>query len=412
MAAEGMRSVRHNGGHPLCSASRASLLTGRYGTRMHTTGAFGPHAKEGTSLDETILAQLFKAKGYRTAAIGKWHLGSEVPYLPTSRGFDSYFGLNWSVDMNPKTLMRNTAVLEENTDVHLLTPRYTEEALKVIEGAGSEPFFLYLGYAYPHDPPNSSPRFEDKTGLGRQGDAIAEIDWSAGEILKALDARGLTKDTLVLFTSDHGPWFQGCPGNLRGRKGSTWEGGLRVPFLAKLPGVVPAGVVSEAQESHLDVLPTLAMMCGLGLPEKPLDGVDVSSTWTGGAKVPGHAQIYFAVMSKHGLQPNCICKGDWKLRVAQAYGGEIYVNVNDPYMAHTSGWLPEPELYNVARDPAESYNVANLHPEIVQGLATELDRQMATFPEEVQELYAALKANVGTLHSPVAAPPRFAKATA
>jgi arylsulfatase A len=406
LAHEGMRFTRFNGGHPLCSASRASLMTGRYGTRMGVTGAFGPHAKSGCALDETLLPQLFKANGYRTAAIGKWHLGDDLPYLPTNRGFDSYFGLNWSVDMSPKPLMRDTTVLEENTDCSMLIPRYTREAVSFLERDSAKPFFLYFGFPYPHDPPNASPRFLNKSGFGKQGDAIAEIDWSVGEIMKTLEARKLSDDTLILFTSDHGPWFQGCPGNVRGRKASTWEGGFRVPLLAKLPGAVPAGIVCDAPASNLDILPTLATLCHLPSPAKPLDGVDVSALLLGtGNPTAEHTQIYFSPMSKGGLQPHCIRKGDWKLRVAQAHHGEIYMI--ETGMAHESAMLPAPELYNLALDPGESYCVADLHPEIVAMLSRELDTQLATFPQNVQDLYAQLKQTVGGPKTPVGAMPRM-----
>lgn len=408
MAREGMRFTRYNGGHPLCSASRAALLTGRYGTRMGVVGAFGPQAKVGCALDETLLSQLFKAKGYRTAAIGKWHLGGELPYLPTSRGFDSYFGLNWSVDMSPKPLMRDTTVIEENTDCSMLIPRYTKEAVSFIEADSTKPFFLYYGFPYPHDPPNASPRFLNKSGFGKQGDAIAEIDWSVGEIMKTLNAKRLADDTLILFTSDHGPWFQGSPGNLRGRKASTWEGGFRVPLLAKLPGAVPAGAVCNTPASHLDILPTLSALCNLSLPTKPLDGADASALLLGtGMRAEEHMQIYFSPMSKGGLQPHCIRKGDWKLRVAQAYNGEIYINVNEPGAAHQTAMLAVPELYNVALDPAESYCIANLHPDMVAGLGHELDTQLATFPQNVQDAYALLKQAVGGPNAPVGGPPRM-----
>jgi len=406
LAREGMRFTRYNGGHPLCSASRAALLTGRYGTRMGVTGAFGSHAKGGCALDETMIPQLFQGKGYRTGAIGKWHLGDETPYLPTNRGFDSYFGLNWSVDMTPKPLMRDATVIEENTDCSLLIPRYTKEAIDFLEKDSKKPFFLYYGFPYPHDPPDASPRFLNKSGFGKQGDAIAEIDWSVGEILKTLDAKGLTEDTLVLFTGDHGPWFQGCPGNLRGRKASTWEGGFRVPFLAKLPGAVPAGVVCDTPASHLDILPTLAALCNLSLPAKPLDGANASSLLMGtGKPVAERTQIYFSPMSKGGLQPHCIRKGDWKMRFAQAYRGEVYMIESD--MAHESAMLSSPELYNLALDPGESYSVSDLHPKIVADLSHELDVQLATFPQNVQETFALLKQNVTGPKTPVGAIPRM-----
>ncbi len=277
MASEGMRFTRFNAGHPICSASRAALLTGRYGLRMGTAGAFGPRAVSGTSTDETLLSNLFKDGGYKTKAIGKWHLGDRPEYLPTSRGFDSFYGVPYSVDMNPLPLMRDKTNLEEETDRKLLTPRYTEEAVKFVDESDATPFFMYLGFSYPQELARASERFDGKTQFGNVGDAIAEIDWSAGEILSAVERMGLSSDRLVLFTSDHGPWYQGCPGMLRGRKASTFEGGFRVPLLARWHGQIEAGKVVDEPCSNLDVLPSLVAMCGLKLPEKPLDGVDVST---------------------------------------------------------------------------------------------------------------------------------------
>ena len=394
LALAGMRFTRFNSGHPLCSASRAALLTGRYGTRSGTLGAFGPNTKVGTSLDETLLPQLFKARGYRTGALGKWHLGGELPYLPTSRGFDSYFGLNWSVDMRPAPLMRDAAIIEEQTDLSLLTPRYTAEALRFLKAPGDQPFFLYLGFAYPHNPPLASPRFKGRSGFGNQGDAIAEIDWSVGEILRTLEETGHTNDTLVLFTSDHGPWGQGCPGLLRGRKASTFEGGFRVPLLARLPGVVAPGSVCDTPASNLDILPTLSNLCGLTLPPKPLDGVDMSPLLRASGTFEQRPRLYFSPMSKDAMAIHCIRLGDWKLRVAQATEGEIYIN-DLTTGSRVSGWLSSPELYNVRLDPAESYDVANLHPDMVATLQAELDKELKTFPSRVQESYAELQRHVG-----------------
>lgn len=249
MAADGLRFTRYNSAHPICSASRAALLTGRYGLRCNTTGAFGPHSPTGTSLDETLLSNLFHARGYKTKAIGKWHLGDAPEYLPTSRGFDSYYGVPYSVDMKPLPLIRDKTILEEDTDREVLTPRYTEEAVKYIEQSDGSPFFMYFAFSYPHDPARASSRFRDKTGFGNSGDAIAEIDWGVGEILRAVERKGLSSDTLICFTSDHGPWYQGSPGLLRGRKASTFEGGFRVPFVAEWPGTLSPGKV-------VDTLPT------------------------------------------------------------------------------------------------------------------------------------------------------------
>lgn len=407
MATEGARFLRFNAGHPICSASRAALLTGRYGLRSSTTGAFGPSSKTGTSLDETLLSNLFQMHGYRTKAIGKWHLGDAPEYLPTSRGFDSYYGVPYSDDMRPLPLIRDKSILEADTNRDLLTPRYTEEAVKYIEEqSGNHPFFLYLAFSYPHDPARASARFRGKTGFGDVGDSIAEIDWSVGEVLATLKQRGLDSNTMVCFTSDHGPWYQGSPGLLRGRKASTFEGGFRVPFIARWPGVVPERKVVNAWCSNLDVLPTLAGLCDLHLPEKPLDGVDF---WPVISRNESTVQrkpiLYFSPMGDRGMDVHCIRKQEWKLRVAQATGGEIYTN-DRTTAAKRSAWLQHPELYNIERDPSESYDVAKYHPEIVAELLTELDTQIQSFPMEITEAHARLKQNKGDISTPPGASPR------
>jgi arylsulfatase A len=406
MAEHGLRFTHYNAAHPICSASRAALLTGRYALRMNTTGAFGPNDEQGTSLDEILLSNLFKQGGYKTKAIGKWHLGNSGAYLPTQRGFDSFFGVPYSIDMNPLPLLRDETVLEANTDRTMLTPRYTEEAVNFIDQSNGDPFFLYLAFSYPHDPPMGSPRFHDKTGFGNQGDCIAEIDWSVGEVLHALERQGLTSDTLVIFTSDHGPWYQGSSGLLRGRKASSFEGGFRVPFLLKWPGVFEAGKVRNGWVSALDVLPTVAAICGLPLPQKPLDGVNVE-TIIQGDEIERERKplLYFSAMGNGGLDVHCIRREQWKLRVAQGTQGEIYTN-DRTTGARSSSWLQVPELYNLERDMAESYDVAHLHPEIVQELISSLEEQMPGFPPKVVAEYAALKERKGDWSTPTGASPR------
>lgn len=406
MAAEGLRCTHYNAAHPICSASRAGLLTGRYGTRMKTTGAFGPHSSAGTSLDETLLSNLFHDKGYKTHAIGKWHLGEPPEYLPTSRGFDSFYGVPYSVDMKPLPLYRDKTALEPDTERKELTRLYAEEAKRIIEQQTEAPFFLYLAFSYPHDPARSSERFEGKTKFGHVGDSIAEIDWTVGEVTKALRKKGLESDTLLIFTSDHGPWYQGSPGLLRGRKASTFEGGFRVPFLARWPGVIGPGRVVDQWISALDVLPTLCALCGLKPPSKPLDGVDQAEVLCESKPAAQHKPVlYFSAMGNHGIDIHCIRRQEWKLRVAQGVGGEVYLNDRSTAFKH-SAWLARPELYNVALDPAESYDVAELHPDIVSGLLSDLEALMPTFPPDVVEAYTTLKANQGAVTTPPGASPR------
>jgi arylsulfatase len=406
MAAEGLRCTHFNAGHPICSASRAALLTGRYGHRSNTTGAFGPHSVTGTSLDETLLSNLFHDQGYKTKAIGKWHLGDAPEYLPTNRGFDAYYGVPYSVDMYPLPMIRDTTSLEPDTDRKELTRRYTEEATSYIEQQTEAPFFLYLAFSYPHDPARASERFQGKTKFGDVGDAIAEIDWSVGEITKAVENKKLGPETLVLFTSDHGPWYQGSAGLLRGRKASTFEGGFRVPFLARWPGVITGGRVVDQWCSSLDVLPTLCTVCGLKPSAKPLDGVDKSELLFAGKQTAEDKPIlYFSPMGNRGIDIHCIRRQEWKLRVAQGIGGEVYLN-DRTTEAKKSAWLARPELYNIALDPAESYDVAALHPEIVAGLLRDLDALLSTFPPDVGNAYAALKKNAGSMTTPPGASPR------
>ncbi len=394
LAAGGMRFTRCTAGHPICSAARGALLTGRYAQRSHTAPVYWPFSQSGMDVDETTIANLFKSGGYRTKAIGKWHLGHLPQYLPTSRGFDSYYGVPWSDDMHPLPLMRDTAILEPDTDRALLTPRYTDEALSFIDERSEKPFFLYLAFSYPHDPANASPRFLGKSGFGLYGDAVQEIDWSVGQVIRALKSRKMLANTLVIFTSDHGCWFQGNMANLRGRKSSTFEGGFRVPFIAHWPEGIPHGTVSNAWSSNLDVLPTLASLCGLDKPALPLDGIDISSALLHlNEEFSRQAILYFTPFSGGSADLHCARKGKWKLRMAQLTG-EIYIN--DYTAGRESYWLPRAELYDLEADPGESYDVASLHPEIVREIMEDAVAQIKSMPPSVVETFEKLQKNVAS----------------
>jgi arylsulfatase len=304
--------------------------------------------------------------------------------------------------MQPLPLLKDTEVVQEKADRDLLTPLYTEEALRFLDGVEANPFFLYLAFSYPHDPAKASPRFRGKSGFGDFGDAVMEIDWSAGEVLKKLHEKGLDSDTVVFFTSDHGPWFQGSPGTLRGRKGSTFEGGFRVPLLARWPGQIPASRVVNEWGSNLDFVPTLSSLCGLTLPKLPIDGVSIAPLLLGQqeTEVKRPPVLYFSPLGQKGEMVHCIREGSWKLRVAQA-GGEIYIN--DHGAPQESGWLPHPELYNLALDPEESYDVAGQNQERVAHMLASLEAQLSTFPEDTQAAYRSLKENVAAITMPPAA---------
>jgi arylsulfatase A len=401
MAAEGVRFTNFCSADPVCSPSRAALLTGRYPTRVGVPRVFFPQDQGGLNLDETTMANMLKARQYKTMCIGKWHLGRPEQYLPTHRGFDEYFGIPYSNDMNPRVLLHNTEVVEETADLDTLTPRYTEQAVKFIEDSKSTPFFLYMPHTYPHIPLGASSKFRGKSEEGLYGDVIQELDWSVGEVLKALKKNGLENNTLVMFSSDNGPWYQGSPGKLRGRKNTTYEGGVREPFIARWPGQIRPGRVSNALASMLDIFPTVAKLCGGKLPEKLLDGIDIWPLLTGQQQsIERPPLLYF---DNWDLQ--CARSMNWKLHIAR-HNTAAYTPA--PPGGRHSYLLPHPELYNLANDPDESYDVAAANPQIVADIMAKITAMIPTFPDEVQQAYAGLqnfKANPAMPAGAYATPP-------
>ncbi|HBY64024.1 MAG TPA: sulfatase, partial [Solibacterales bacterium] len=386
LARDGVRFTHFVSANAYCSPSRAGLLTGRYPTRVSVPRVLGPKDTAGLPLEEATLAELLKPAGYRTACVGKWHLGHLPAYLPTARGFDSYFGIPYSNDMDPPVLLRNTETVEARATQETLTQRYTEEAVRFIEGNAANPFFLYLPHTFPHIPLFASDRFRGKSPHGIYGDVLAELDWSTGVILDTLRRRGLDENTMVLFSSDNGPWYQGSPGRLRGRKGTTYEGGFRVPFLARWPGRWPARRVREGIFSAMDIMPTVCAYTGAAKPKAPLDGIDARALLEGKADdLPRDPLLYF---ENNNLQ--CARWKQWKLHVARHNNGAF---MPAPPGGRRSFLLPSPELYDVVRDPDESYDVAARHPEIVQELRGHMDRLMAGFPEVVRRQWEADQAN-------------------
>jgi arylsulfatase len=402
MASEGVRFTNFCSADPVCSPSRAALLTGRYPTRVGVPRVFFPQDTDGLNLDETTLADTLKRSGYRTMAIGKWHLGRPKPYLPTSRGFDHYFGIPYSNDMNPRVLMRDAEVIEPTADLDTLTARYTEEATRFIDGAKGGPFFLYMPHTYPHIPLGASPRFRGKSAEGLYGDVVEEVDWSVGEVLGALKRNGLDRNTLVMFSSDNGPWYQGSPGKLRGRKGTTYEGGVREPFLARWTGRLPAGRTCDGLASMMDVFPTVARLTGAALPGKALDGIDIWPLLHGEkASIDRAPLLYFETWD---LQ--CARWMNWKLHVAR-HNSAAYSPA--PPGGRRSVVLPRPELYNLATDPDESYDVAPANPQIVAQIQAQIDQMLTGFPEPVQKAWAEAKALRVNANMPTASYPQPVK---
>jgi arylsulfatase A len=381
MASEGARFTDHCAADPVCSPSRAALMTGRYPTRVGVPRVLFPQDIGGMNLDETTLANTLKARDYRTMCVGKWHLGRPVPFLPTSRGFDEYFGIPYSNDMTPRVLMHNTEVIAETADLETLTGQYTDRAKTFIQESASKPFFLYMPHTYPHIPLGASARFRGKSAEGLYGDVVEEIDWSVGEILAQLKRNGLDSNTLVMFSSDNGPWYQGSPGRLRGRKNTTYEGGVRVPFIARWLGQIPKGHVCHGLTSMMDIFPTVAKLCGASLPSKPLDGIDIWPILSGRQQsIEREALLYFDAWD---LQ--CARWMNWKLHVAR-HNSAAYSPA--PAEGRHSMVLPRPELYDLSKDPDESYDVAPQKQEIVKQMLDRISAMLKDFPEPVQQAWA------------------------
>jgi arylsulfatase A len=385
MAVEGMRFTHFYSGNPVCSPSRAALLTGRYPTKAGVPRVLFPRDTTGLPDSEVTIAQMLKARDYKTMCVGKWHLGHLPPYLPTSRGFDEYFGIPYSNDMNPRPLLHNTETVEEPAKLETLTPRYTEHALRFIERSKDSPFFLYMPHTYPHIPLAASARFRGKSPLGLYGDVVEELDWSVGEVLAALRKHGLDDNTLVMFSSDNGPWYQGSPGRLRGRKGMTWEGGQRVPLVARFPGHIPAGKECPGISSVMDILPTLSRLCQVAPPSKPLDGIDIWPLLSGKEQeLDREALLYF-----DNVHLQCARWKQWKLHVAR-YNSVAYSPA--PAGGRVNLPLKSPELYDLLRDPDESYDVAAEQPQVVAEIQSRIERLMRDFPDDIRRDYVETKA--------------------
>jgi arylsulfatase A-like enzyme len=382
VAAAGIRLTSFYVGAPSCTPSRAALLTGRYPQRVGLPNVLGPDSENGIPAEELTLAEALKEKGYRTMAIGKWHLGSSRPeYLPTANGFDSYFGLLYSNDMippwveteRPLQLYRDTKPASVLTDQSLLTEHYTTEAVKFIHRAADQPFFLYLAYSMPHVPISTGEDFTGRSRAGLYGDVIETIDWSAGRIVDTLDELGLSQNTVLIFTSDNGPWLNmpdrmfkdgivkpwhaGSPGLLRGAKATTYEGGVRVPAMVRWPAQIPAGQVSAEAVTTMDLFVTLCNIAEAELPSaRTYDGIDIRPLLTQGAAVGERNLFYF-----NGTRAEAVRRGPWKLRLPGGLGGEAHDEAVEPV-----------QLFNLEIDPGEHYNRARDFPAIAADLKQRL----------------------------------------
>jgi arylsulfatase A-like enzyme len=393
MATEGMRFDDFYVGCAVCSGSRTALMTGCHYQRLNMAAVLFPNSKQGLHPDEVTLADMLGDTGYKTACIGKWHLGHMPPCLPTYQGFDSYYGIPYSNDMwldpankladdmkvregltreeveaghrkrNWVPLMRGEEVIEYPVDQTTITKRYTEEAVKFInenKGNKEEPFFLYLPHTMVHLPLAVSEKFENRTGK-LIWDAIEEVDWSVGEILDAVNKAGIADNTLVIFTSDNGAAV-GSSLPLRAKKGSVYDGGIREPTLMWWPGKIPAGAVCHEVTASIDLMPTLVNLCDGKLPERKIDGLDIWPLMSGaeGAKSPHETYVLM-----HG--PGTVRSGPWKFypwAEGQGRGRNRPVGKVSPQPV---------QLYNTVEDISEKTNVAKEHPELVEKLQAAYD---------------------------------------
>ena len=396
MAAEGRKFTSFYSANSVCSPSRAALLTGSYPTRVSIPSVLFPRHEIGLNPDEFTIAEMLKAKGYATACIGKWHIGHKTKFLPTKQGFDSYYGIPYSNDMTidqeapladgivlregmtaekirndkPKKnwvpLMRDEEVVEYPCDQTTLTKRYTEDAVKFIAANKEKPFFLYMPQTMPHIPLFASPDFKGKSERGLYGDTIEEIDWSVGQVFKALKDNGLDENTLVIYTSDNGPWnlkngHGGSAFPLRGFKFQTYEGGMRVPCIMRWPGKVPAGTSCDEIAATIDLLPTFAKLAGGELvADRTIDGKDIWPLISDakGAKTPHEIYFYYK-----GTKLESARSGKWKLR----RGGKGAAGV---------------ELYDLDADISEKVNLAAENAAVVKSMLEKMDAFDASLKAE------------------------------
>ncbi len=378
MAKEGVRFTDFYACAPVCTPTRASVLTGCYPLRVGLPRVLGNKSREGINPQEITLAELLKQKDYRTACFGKWHLGHLPPFLPTHHGFDEFYGLPYSNDMGPDKykpndpplpLIEGDKVIETNPDQSKLTTAYTERAIDFIKRNKDNPFFLYLPHSMVHVPIHVSERFKNKSGAGLYGDVVQEVDWSVGEVLKSIRETGLDENTLVIFTSDNGPWLiygnhGGSAGNLRCGKNTTFEGGMRVPCIAWSPKFIPEGKTCKEVSATFDFYPTFAHLAGVNCPKT--DRRDGKNVWNLLSKPDSQSPHRF-FLYYHEQELQAIRYGKWKLHFPHKYTDvELSERDGEPgkYMIKD---VPT-SLYNLEKDISEQTNLIQNYPKLIERL--------------------------------------------
>ncbi|MBN2271337.1 MAG: sulfatase [Sedimentisphaerales bacterium] len=405
MAREGAKLTSFYVPTPYCAPSRGTILTGRYPFRHSVVFNPAPDAginEVGLPHSEITIAEALDEAGYASICIGKWHLGHTFEYLPRKQGFDEYFGILYSNDMRPVQLVENEKVVEYPVVQATLTKRYTQRALDFIERSAGQnrPFFVYLAHAMPHKPLAASEEFYTPgTPEDLYADVISELDWSVGQILEKLKSLGLDDNTMVIFTSDNGPWYGGSTGGLRGMKGNTWEGGLRVPMIARWPGKIPAGVVNNSLAGTIDMLPTILKAASVPVPsDRVIDGMDIMPMLRSGKAESPHEAIF----GMQGTNLATIRSGKWRLHVRSPGGkadrDDAWVDPRGPdgvtilapyeqarpsqYPGATEGDGPKTMmLFDIESDPAEQHDLSAKYPDVVKRLKAAFDKTLAQVPE-------------------------------
>lgn len=429
LAKDGLRFTDMLAAQAVSSASRAGLLTGCYPNRIGFSGALSPFIEHGINNEEETIAELLKEHGYVTGIVGKWHLGHHEQFLPHNHGFDEYFGLPYSNDMwpvgfdgKPRVAVKGVQsapplpllqtksgsqkvdtvmIIKDLNDQNKLTTMYTEHAVKFIEQNRKKPFFLYFAHSMPHVPLGVSDKFRGKSEQGLYGDIMMEIDWSVGEVLKALKSFNIDDNTLIVFLSDNGPWLNfgnhaGNTGGLKEGKGCNFEGGIRVPCIMRWPGKIESGTVTTKLSSNIDILPTICSITGAPLPKRQIDGVDISSILWGFDKTPRTEFYYY--YNQNDLE--AVRQGWWKLVFPHKYRSyEGVLPGNNGYRGdYNRGVVTEPILYDLRRDPGERYNVAEIYPEKVKELQEVAEKARIDMGDNLTNRLGQNRRSIGMLY--------------
>ena len=403
MAAQGMRFTRYYAPQAVSGASRAGVLTGCYPNRIGMWGAPDHRSTRGISADEMTIGNVLKQKGYATAAFGKWHLGFQEEFLPLQHGFDEFYGIPYSNDMWPNhptgsypdlPLYDGNTVVGYNTDQSEFTTAFTEKTLDFISKNKDRPFFVYLAHPMPHVPLAVSDKFKGKSKQGLYGDVMMEIDWSVGQILQKLEEEGLSSQTLVVFTSDNGPWLNygnhaGTTGGLREGKGVSFEGGQRVPCIMYWKGEISSGIINNQLVSGLDILPTFAEIAAAPLPKHKIDGLSLLALIRGEVKESPRKDFAY-YYRKNNLE--AVTDGDYKLvfpHTHRSYEGFVPANDGKPGLVNEYHKLEEPLLFDLRRDPGERYNLYQALPDVVAHLEQIAEQHRADMGDDLQGVKGA-----------------------